>query len=161
VAHPASEKSQPKSSPKWALGSFWWRETNRAARGPWRSFERAAPNLGHRVHYADLTRISEIKRVATEIAEAEPRIDVLINNAGAMFANRKLTEDGLEFTFALNHMAWIARAPRGLGTGSGRQHRIGRASGRFVGMRRFAIDGKLRRHESLWSFQALQHSLHA
>ena len=66
-----------------------------------------APNLGHRVHYADLTRISEMKRVATEIAEAEPRIDVLINNAGAMFATRKLTEDGLEFTFALNHMAYF------------------------------------------------------
>jgi NAD(P)-dependent dehydrogenase (short-subunit alcohol dehydrogenase family) len=64
-----------------------------------------APNLGHRVHYADLTRISEMKRVATEIAETEPRIDVLINNAGAMFATRKLTEDGLEYTFAFNHMA--------------------------------------------------------
>ena len=48
-----------------------------------------------------------MKRVATEIAEAEPRIDVLINNAGAMFATRKLTEDGLEFTFALNHMAYF------------------------------------------------------
>ena len=48
-----------------------------------------------------------MKRVATEIAEAEPRIDVLINNAGAMFATRKLIEDGLEFTFALNHMAYF------------------------------------------------------
>jgi len=66
-----------------------------------------APNVAHRVHYADLTRISEMKRVATEIAEAEPRIDVLVNNAGAMFATRKLTEDGLEFTFALNHMAYF------------------------------------------------------
>jgi NAD(P)-dependent dehydrogenase (short-subunit alcohol dehydrogenase family) len=37
-----------------------------------------------------------LKRVATEIAETEPRIDVLINNAGAIFATRKLTEDGLE-----------------------------------------------------------------
>jgi NAD(P)-dependent dehydrogenase (short-subunit alcohol dehydrogenase family) len=46
-------------------------------------------------------------RVAPDIAEAEPRIDVLINNAGAMFATRKLTEDGLEFTFALNHMAYF------------------------------------------------------
>jgi short-subunit dehydrogenase len=126
-----------------------------------------APNLAHRVHYADLTRISEMKRVATEIAEAEPRIDVLINNAGAMFATRKLTEDGLEFTFALNHMAYFV-VTQGLrerlvasGTGTGRQHRIGRASGRFVGIRRSAIDGELRRHESLCPFQALQHSLHA
>jgi short-subunit dehydrogenase len=47
-----------------------------------------APSLEQRVHYADLTCISEMKRVATEIAETEPRIDVLINNAGAMFGTR-------------------------------------------------------------------------
>ncbi len=40
-----------------------------------------APDLAHTVHYADLTRISEMKRVAAEIASQEPRIDVLINNA--------------------------------------------------------------------------------
>jgi len=66
-----------------------------------------APGLAHTVHYADLTRISEMKRVAAEVAEAEPRIDVLVNNAGAMFSTRKLTEDGLETTFALNHMAYF------------------------------------------------------
>ena len=48
-----------------------------------------------------------MKRVAAEVAEAEPRIDVLVNNAGAMFSTRKLTEDGLETTFALNHMAYF------------------------------------------------------
>ena len=63
--------------------------------------------LGHTVHYADLTRISEMKRVAAEIASQERRIDVLINNAGAIFASRRLTEDGLECTFALNHMAYF------------------------------------------------------
>jgi NAD(P)-dependent dehydrogenase (short-subunit alcohol dehydrogenase family) len=41
---------------------------------------------------------------ASRHARQEPRIDVLINNAGAMFANRRLTDDGLECTFALNHM---------------------------------------------------------
>jgi NAD(P)-dependent dehydrogenase (short-subunit alcohol dehydrogenase family) len=66
-----------------------------------------APGLAHAVHYADLTRISEMKRVAAEIAHQEPRIDVLINNAGAIFASRQLTEDGLERTFALNHMAYF------------------------------------------------------
>ena len=64
---------------------------------------RAAPT----VHYADLLRLSEMKRVAAEIASAEPRIDVLINNAGALFARRHLTEDGLEYTFALNHMSYF------------------------------------------------------
>jgi NAD(P)-dependent dehydrogenase (short-subunit alcohol dehydrogenase family) len=66
-----------------------------------------APGLGHAVHYADLARIPEMKRVAAEIADNEPRIDVLINNAGAMFASRRLTPEGLEYTFALNHMAYF------------------------------------------------------
>jgi hypothetical protein len=54
-----------------------------------------APGLAHTVPYADLTRISEMKRVAAEVAKAEPRIDVLVNNAGAMFSTHKLTEVGL------------------------------------------------------------------
>jgi NAD(P)-dependent dehydrogenase (short-subunit alcohol dehydrogenase family) len=66
-----------------------------------------APGLGHAVHYADLARIPEMKRVAAEIADSEPRIDVLINNAGGMFASRRLTPEGLEYTFALNHMAYF------------------------------------------------------
>ena len=51
--------------------------------------------LGHTVHYADLTRISEMKRVAAEIASQERRIDVLINNAGAIFASRRLQGTGV------------------------------------------------------------------
>ncbi|MBV9330656.1 MAG: SDR family NAD(P)-dependent oxidoreductase, partial [Alphaproteobacteria bacterium] len=61
----------------------------------------------HAVHYADLSRISEMKRVANEVAAAEPCIDVLVNNAGAAFTSRRLTEDGLEMTFAINHMAYF------------------------------------------------------
>jgi NAD(P)-dependent dehydrogenase (short-subunit alcohol dehydrogenase family) len=61
----------------------------------------------HSVHYGDLSRISEMKRLAMEIAAAEPRIDVLINNAGAMFGSCHVTEDNLERTFAINHMAYF------------------------------------------------------
>lgn len=68
---------------------------------------KTAPGLAHKVHYADLTHIPEMKRVAIEIAREEPRIDVLINNAGAMFSRRRLTKEGLEYTFALNHMAYF------------------------------------------------------
>jgi NAD(P)-dependent dehydrogenase (short-subunit alcohol dehydrogenase family) len=68
---------------------------------------RVGPQAKHTIHYADLSRLSEMKRVAAEIAAAEPRIDVLINNAGALFASRHVTEDGLELTFALNHMAYF------------------------------------------------------
>src|SRR5208283_2212158 len=62
---------------------------------------------GHTIHYADLSRISEMKRLAAEIAAAEPRIDVLINNAGAIFGSRHMTADDLELTFATNHMAYF------------------------------------------------------
>ena len=66
-----------------------------------------APGIGHAIYYADLSRLREMKRIAAEIAQAEPRIDVLMNNAGAMFGTRQLTEDGLERTFALNHMSYF------------------------------------------------------
>jgi len=66
-----------------------------------------APQVTHTVHYADLSRIAEMKRVAGEIAATEPRIDVLINNAGALFGTRQVTPDGLEKTFAVNHMAYF------------------------------------------------------
>jgi NAD(P)-dependent dehydrogenase (short-subunit alcohol dehydrogenase family) len=63
------------------------------------------PRAGHSIHYADLLRLAEVKRAAADIAAAEPRVDVLLNNAGAMFARRKITPDGFERTFALNHIA--------------------------------------------------------
>jgi len=63
--------------------------------------------IAHGVHYADLSRLSEVRRVAAEIAAAESRIDLLLNNAGALFGTRKVTEDGLELTFATNHMAYF------------------------------------------------------
>lgn len=68
---------------------------------------KAGPNAAHTIHYADMSRLSEMKRVAVEVAAAEPRIDVLINNAGAIFRTRELTTDGLERTFALNQMAYF------------------------------------------------------
>jgi NAD(P)-dependent dehydrogenase (short-subunit alcohol dehydrogenase family) len=67
----------------------------------------ANPNANHTIHYGDLSRIAEMKRVASEVAAAEPKIDVLINNAGAVFLSRKVSADGLEMTFATNHMAYF------------------------------------------------------
>jgi NAD(P)-dependent dehydrogenase (short-subunit alcohol dehydrogenase family) len=68
---------------------------------------RSGPGVAHSVYFADLTRLAEMKRLAAEIADREPPIDILINNAGALFGTRRLTEDGLEYTFALNHMAYF------------------------------------------------------
>ena len=67
----------------------------------------AAPGVVASIHYADLSLMSDMKRVATEIRDAEPRVDVLINNAGALFTTRRETDEGLEMTFALNHMAYF------------------------------------------------------
>jgi NAD(P)-dependent dehydrogenase (short-subunit alcohol dehydrogenase family) len=66
-----------------------------------------SPSVAHSIYYADLSRLSEMRRVAADIAAAEPHIDVLINNAGAIFSTRRVTEDGLEHTFALNHMSYF------------------------------------------------------
>ena len=60
----------------------------------------------HAAHIADLSLLSDMKQVAGEIAR-EPVIDVLINNAGAMFNARRETSDGLERTFALNHISYF------------------------------------------------------
>jgi NAD(P)-dependent dehydrogenase (short-subunit alcohol dehydrogenase family) len=67
----------------------------------------AGPDIAHRAEFADLSLLAEMKRVGAEIAAAEPRIDVLINNAGNVFPNREVTADGLERTFATNHMAYF------------------------------------------------------
>src|SRR6478736_188255 len=67
----------------------------------------ANPSATHAAHYGDLSALAEMKRVAGEVAAAEPRIDVLINNAGAVFLSRKTSADGLEMTFAVNHLAYF------------------------------------------------------
>ncbi len=54
---------------------------------------------------ADLYVLSEIRRAAAELREKHPRIDVLVNNAGLIHAARELTEDGIEKTLAVNHLA--------------------------------------------------------
>jgi NAD(P)-dependent dehydrogenase (short-subunit alcohol dehydrogenase family) len=66
----------------------------------------ANPGADHAVHMADLSLLAEMKRVGGELAR-EPQIDVLVNNAGALFNKRQETGDGLEMTFALNHMSYF------------------------------------------------------
>jgi NAD(P)-dependent dehydrogenase (short-subunit alcohol dehydrogenase family) len=56
-------------------------------------------------HVADLMLMSEVRRLAEELCDAYSQIDVLANNAGALFASRKVTAEGFEQTFALNHLA--------------------------------------------------------
>ena len=80
-----------------------------------RDADRAASALGHihdvangpspSVLLADLSSQDEIHTLVAQIRERFDHIDVLVNNAGACFAHRELTIDGVEKTFATNHLA--------------------------------------------------------
>lgn len=72
-----------------------------------RRLRRANPNADHALHLADLSRLDEMKRIGAAITAAEPRIDVLVNNAGAWFAERTEVEGGIEKTFALDHLSYF------------------------------------------------------
>src|SRR5664279_5168283 len=52
---------------------------------------------------ADLSSQAEIRRLAVELEDRYAKIDVLINNAGAINTRRLLTVDGIELTWAVNH----------------------------------------------------------
>jgi retinol dehydrogenase 14 len=74
--------------------------------------ERAAAVIAHEsgnpavdVFVADMSSQTEVRRLAGEVLSAYPRLDVLLNNVGEFWAHRHVTADGLEHTFALNHLA--------------------------------------------------------
>ncbi len=54
---------------------------------------------------ADMSSQAEVRRLAVAVLDAYPRLDVLVNNVGGFWAHRHPTADGLEHTFALNHLA--------------------------------------------------------
>jgi NAD(P)-dependent dehydrogenase (short-subunit alcohol dehydrogenase family) len=54
---------------------------------------------------ADLSSQAEVRRLAREVIEQLPALDVLVNNVGGYWHHRHVTVDGLEHTFALNHLA--------------------------------------------------------
>ena len=56
-------------------------------------------------HVADLTLMSDVRALAEDVKASYAHIDVLANNAGALFASRRETTEGFEETFALNHLA--------------------------------------------------------
>jgi NAD(P)-dependent dehydrogenase (short-subunit alcohol dehydrogenase family) len=68
---------------------------------------RANPDAAHDWVRADLSTMAAMMAAAEALASKASRIDVLINNAGAFFQRREVTSDGLEKTFALNHMAYF------------------------------------------------------
>jgi len=66
---------------------------------------RGVPGAALELVLADLYAMAEVRKAAAEIRARCPRLDVLVNNAGLIHGKRELTVDGLEKTFALNHLA--------------------------------------------------------
>jgi NAD(P)-dependent dehydrogenase (short-subunit alcohol dehydrogenase family) len=64
------------------------------------------------VHFllADLSRMAEVRRLATEVLARYPTLHVLVNNAGAINLSRVVTSEGLELTFAMNHLGYFLLA---------------------------------------------------
>ena len=130
-----------------------------------------ARDCSRRSHTAFTTAMFRVWPTSTGLARrsaaAEPRIDVLINNAGAMFGQRQVTEDGLELTFATNHLSYFVLthglrerlmrlgAARVVNTSS---HAHYRANDRF---RRSAIRARLQSVSGLLPLKALQHPVHS
>jgi NAD(P)-dependent dehydrogenase (short-subunit alcohol dehydrogenase family) len=54
---------------------------------------------------ADLSSQASVRRLAADVLDRYAHLDVLVNNAGAMFGTRQVTEDGIEATWAVNHLA--------------------------------------------------------
>jgi NAD(P)-dependent dehydrogenase (short-subunit alcohol dehydrogenase family) len=67
----------------------------------------AVARIGGEVHVlqADLSSQASVRELAAQALDRYPRIDVLVNNAGAIHEHRELTEDGIERTWAVNHLA--------------------------------------------------------
>lgn len=61
--------------------------------------------IGAEPHLVDFGRLDDVRRLAAELLARYPRIDVLANNAGGLFASRHTSADGHEMTFQLNHLA--------------------------------------------------------
>lgn len=56
---------------------------------------------------ADLSSYQAVKRCAEQFANKHDRLDVLLNNAGAIFLKKQLSADGIEMTWALNHFGYL------------------------------------------------------
>jgi NAD(P)-dependent dehydrogenase (short-subunit alcohol dehydrogenase family) len=64
-----------------------------------------AQRVGGRAHLADYGRLDDVRRLAADLLAAYERIDILANNAGAIFTARTISADGHEMTFQVNHLA--------------------------------------------------------
>jgi retinol dehydrogenase 12 len=69
--------------------------------------QRETGNSAVELMLADLSAQTQVRQLASEIQRRFARLDVLVNNAGALFGQRQLSQEGIEVTFALNHLAYF------------------------------------------------------
>lgn len=67
--------------------------------------KKVADDVGSRALVADFAELAQVRRLAGEIAEVAPKIDVLVNNAGGLFKVRDKTKDDHEPNFQINHLS--------------------------------------------------------
>lgn len=72
-----------------------------------KQFQLQQPNTPVDFFQADLSIMSEVRKLAGELLSRYKMIDVLLSNAGGYFADRTLTDEGLESSFALNHLSYF------------------------------------------------------
>ncbi len=72
-----------------------------------RQIREATGNSKVEVLIADLSKQAEVRKLAQDFRAGHDRLDVLINNAGALFMGHEESADGIEMTFALNHLAYF------------------------------------------------------
>jgi len=60
-----------------------------------------------RIYSVDLTSRKQVEQLGEKLLTTEGKLDVLWNNAGGYFTERKVTEEGLERTWAMNHLAYV------------------------------------------------------
>lgn len=110
------------------------RSEDRAAVAVARIGARAREDATIEVAFCDLSLQASVRALAAELLERHGRIDVLINNAGAIYSGRELSGDGIELTWAVNHLApflltelllerLVASAPARIVTTSSAAHR--------------------------------------
>jgi NAD(P)-dependent dehydrogenase (short-subunit alcohol dehydrogenase family) len=134
----------------------------------------ANPAARHAVHIADLGLLMHQQAVAQEIAAAEPCIDALVNNAGAVFMGNERTAEGWSRSFALNHLAYwtltlhLLPALRAAGAArvvctSSRAHRFAPVLPEGFGLEALQIDGirgyALSKLANIWFTRALARRL--
>ena len=67
--------------------------------------ERVAKEIGADFFVSDFAELDQVRRLAAQLKDKYPRIDVLANNAGGIMGRRELTVDGHEKTFQINHLS--------------------------------------------------------